>query len=64
MPDVPEPPAVFVQLSAAYTPETDAARAHGWPVLVLEKDHLALLTQPGEVAAAIVQAAELLPAAD
>jgi hypothetical protein len=60
MPEVPEPPAVFVQLSTAYTPETDAARAHGWPVLV--KDHLALLTQPGEVTAAIVEAAGLLPA--
>ena len=56
MPEVPDPPAVFVQLSAAYTPETDAARAHGWPVLVLDKDHLALLTQPDEITAAILEA--------
>jgi pimeloyl-ACP methyl ester carboxylesterase len=64
MPDAPELPAVFVQLSAAYAPETDAARAHGWPVLVLDADHLAMLTRPDVIAAAIVQAAELLPAAD
>lgn len=64
MPDVPEPPAVFVQLSDAYTPETEAARARGWPVIVLAKDHLALLTQPDDIAAAIVQAADLLPRDD
>ena len=34
-----------------------AARAHGWPVVVLDADHLAPLTQPGAVAAAIVEAA-------
>ena len=60
MPEVPDPPAVFVQLSAAYTPETDAARAHGWPVLVLDKDHLALLTQPDEITAAILEATTML----
>jgi hypothetical protein len=62
MPDVPVPPAVFVQLSDAYTPETEAGRVHGWPVIMLDKDHLAVLTQPDEIAAAIVQAAEVLPA--
>ena len=64
MPEIPEPPAVFVQLSEAYTPETEAAHAHGWPVIVLDADHLAVLTRPDEIAAAIVQAADLLPAAD
>jgi hypothetical protein len=59
MPEVPEPPAVFVQLSAAYAPETEAARSHGWPVLVLDADHLAVVTRPNEVADAIVQAAAL-----
>jgi hypothetical protein len=60
LPEQREEPAVFVQLSAAYAPETDAARARGWPVIVLDADHLALLTQPGAVADAIVEAAERL----
>ena len=60
MPDVPEPSASFVQLSATYAPETRAARAHGWPVLVVDADHLALLTRPVDVALAIVEAAGLL----
>jgi hypothetical protein len=61
MPDLPEPPAVFVQLSQAYTPETDAARRRGWPVLGRDADHLAPLTDPGMVADVIVEAAGLLP---
>jgi hypothetical protein len=60
MPDAPDPRSAFVQLSAAYAPETEAARAHGWPTLVLDLDHLAPLTRPDDVAAAIVEAAELL----
>jgi hypothetical protein len=60
MPDVAEPPATFVQLSAAYASETDAARAHGWPVIVIDADHLAPLTRPDDVAAAIVEAVDLL----
>ena len=62
MPEVAEPAAAFVQLSEAYTSETETARTHGWPVLVFEMDHLALLTQPDAIAAAIAQAAKLLPA--
>jgi hypothetical protein len=62
MPELPQPPAVFVQLSDAYAPETAAARAHGWPVLVIEAHHLALLTEPSEIADALVRAAALLPA--
>jgi hypothetical protein len=60
MPALPDPPAVFVQLSETYKPETDASRARGWPVLVCDASHLALLTDPGLVADAIVQAAGLL----
>jgi len=60
MADVAEPPGVFVQLSDAYTPETTAARTRGWPVIVVDADHLALLTDPDVVADAIERAAELL----
>ncbi|MGO9875308.1 MAG: alpha/beta fold hydrolase [Acidimicrobiia bacterium] len=60
MADVVEPPGVFVQLSDAYTPETDAARTRGWPVLVLDAQHLALLTDPKVVADAVERAAALL----
>jgi hypothetical protein len=60
MPEVPEPPGVFVQLSETYAPEADAARHRGWPVLTLDANHLALLTAPDAVADAIVRAAELL----
>src|SRR5262249_5021679 len=44
MPELPDPPAVFVQLSEAYTPESEAARSRGWPVLTVDANHLALLT--------------------
>ncbi len=63
MPDVPEPPGVFVQLSETYAPESDAARRRGWPVLTLDAHHLALLTDPDGVADAIVDAAARLPEA-
>ena len=53
MPEVPEPPASFVQLSAAYEPETAAARERGWPTIVLDLHHLALLTDPEAVADAL-----------
>jgi hypothetical protein len=64
MPDVPEPAAVFVQLSETYAPETTASRERGWPVLVLDANHLAVLTQPADVADAVLRASDLLPAAD
>jgi len=60
MADVVDPPGVFVQLSDAYTPETAAARKRGWPVLVLDAQHLALLTDPKAVADAVERAADLL----
>ena len=61
MPERPEPPAVFVQLSEAYAPETAAAREHGWPVLVVDAQHLALLTAPREIADTLERAVALLP---
>jgi hypothetical protein len=64
MPDVPEPAAVFMQLSETYAPETTASRERGWPVLVLDANHLAVLTQPADVADAVLRASDLLPAAD
>jgi hypothetical protein len=60
LPELPEPPAVFVQLSDAYAPETAAAREHGWPVLVIDAHHLALLTKPREIADTLGRAAALL----
>jgi hypothetical protein len=61
MPHVPDPAAVFVQLSDIYAPESTAARDRGWPVLVLDTNHLAVLTQPVEVTDALLRAVELLP---
>ena len=56
MPELPEPPAVFVRLSDTYAPETAAATARGWPVLVLDAHHLALLTDPEAVTDALLRA--------
>jgi hypothetical protein len=55
MPDVPVPPATYVQLSPAYETETAVAREMGWPTIVLDLHHLALLTDPEAVADALVQ---------
>ena len=55
MPDVPDPPSAYVQLSAAYESETISARERGWPTLVLDLHHLAILTDPEAVADAILQ---------
>jgi hypothetical protein len=54
MPDVPEPPSSFVQLSAAYESETAAARERGWPTTVLDLHHLALLTDPESITDALL----------
>lgn len=56
MPDVPVPPATYVRLSPAYESETAAAREMGWPTVVLDLHHLALLTDPEAVADAILAA--------
>jgi hypothetical protein len=50
MPEVPDPPAAYVQLSAAYESETAAARELGWPTTVLDLHHLAPLTDPEAIA--------------
>jgi hypothetical protein len=55
MPNVPEPPSAYVQLSAAYESETAAAREQGWPTVVLDLHHLAILTDPEAVAGALMQ---------
>jgi hypothetical protein len=55
MPEAPEPPSTYVQLSAAYEPETAAARERGWPTIVLELHHLALLTDPEVIADALLR---------
>jgi hypothetical protein len=54
MPEVPEPPATYVQLSAAYESETATARERGWPTIVLDLHHLALLTHPEVIADALL----------
>jgi hypothetical protein len=46
----------------AWSLVADEPRAHGWPVLVIDAHHLALLTEPSEIADALVRAAALLPA--
>jgi hypothetical protein len=53
-PDVPlAMPAAYLQLSSAYEPDADAAAQAGWPVERLALHHLAPLTHPQVVAAAI-----------
>ena len=37
-----------------YESETAAARAHGWPAIVLDLHHLALLTDPEAIADALL----------
>jgi hypothetical protein len=64
MPELPDPPAVFVQLSETYAPESAAARTRGWPVLTLDAHHLALLTDPGAIADVVSRAAALLSGED
>ncbi len=56
MPEVPDPPSVYVQLSTTYESETAAARALGWPTFVLDLHHLALLTEPETVADSLLVA--------
>ena len=60
MPELPDPPGVFVQLSETYAPESEASQERGWPVLTLDAHHLALLTAPDTVADAVVRAAARL----
>lgn len=47
----------YLQLSDAYAADAAAAEQRGWPVQRLVADHLAVLTRPEEVAAALLQLA-------
>lgn len=49
-PGWPDAPGGYLQLSEAYDDEAARARDLGWPVRELPSHHLALLTQPGQVA--------------
>jgi hypothetical protein len=49
-PGWPDAACGYLQLSAAYQDEADRARELGWPVRHQPGHHLALLTQPGQVA--------------
>ena len=49
----PAAPGAYLQLSEAYHDEAAHARELGWPVKVQLSHHLAVLTQPSQVASAI-----------
>lgn len=56
-------PAGYVELSAVYSADADAADARGWPVRRLDSHHLAPATGPDPVAVAVLEVlAELLRA--
>jgi pimeloyl-ACP methyl ester carboxylesterase len=50
----------YLLLSEAYVPDADEARRNGWPVLEHFSHHLAMLTQPRDVAAALIRLCQLL----
>jgi hypothetical protein len=49
-PGWPNAPGGYLQLSEAYEDDATRARELGWPVRQQPSHHLALLTQPGQVA--------------
>jgi pimeloyl-ACP methyl ester carboxylesterase len=49
----PAPPSAFLQLSGAYDDESQVAARSGWPLMRLPLHHLAMLTNPEPVAAAL-----------
>jgi hypothetical protein len=53
VPDWPNAPGGYLQLSEAYEAEAAAARELGWPVTQRRSHHLALLTEPDVVAGEI-----------
>ena len=53
-------PAAYLKLSGAYEDEAEATTRLGWPVIRLPLDHLAPLTRPAPVAAALESLAERL----
>lgn len=57
-----EGPTGYLQLSGAYDNESQAAARYGWPLVRLPLHHLAMLTHPQAVTAALVSLAERLEA--
>lgn len=55
VPRWPDAPAAYLQLSEAYDDEAARARELGWPVARRLSHHLALLTEPAPVAAALCE---------
>jgi hypothetical protein len=51
----PDAPGAYLQLSEAYEDEAAKARKLGWPVAEHPGHHLALLTEPGRVAARLCE---------
>lgn len=51
--DADLPPSGYVQLSVAYAEPGEQAEAAGWPIVRITANHLALLTQPREIAHAM-----------
>jgi Alpha/beta hydrolase family len=56
-------PGAYLLLSQAYAESAAEARARGWPVLERRSDHLAPVTDPGAVGAALIELVQSLPAA-
>ncbi|HEY8617816.1 alpha/beta fold hydrolase [Phenylobacterium sp.] len=54
-------PQAYLRLSGAYETEAMLAGRQGWPVVRLPLNHLAILTQPDAVAAAVASLAAALP---
>jgi len=54
-PGWPDAPGGYLQLSEPYGDEAARARELGWPVSQLLSHHLALLTEPGQVARELVE---------
>jgi hypothetical protein len=57
VPEWPSAPAAYLRLSEAYDDEAARARDLGWPVAELASHHLAPLTDPGLVTAALLELA-------
>lgn len=49
-PSAADRPGAYLRLSEGYRDEAAVAESRGWPVVVAESDHLAVLTRPGLVA--------------
>jgi hypothetical protein len=50
----PERPGAYLAFGETYGPERAAAAARGWPVTTLPGEHLHMLVNPAEVAAALI----------